>query len=85
MLIPPLDGAIRVTSVFGANRGSYRHGGLDLVQLHEDLKALEAHVRESYVTKAKILAELRPIWTVVCGAVGIALFGVVGAALRQVL
>ena len=30
MLIPPLDGIIRVTSVFGADRGSYRHGGLDL-------------------------------------------------------
>ena len=30
MLIPPLDGTIRVTSVFGADRGSYRHGGLDL-------------------------------------------------------
>ena len=30
MLIPPLDGVIRVTSVFGDDRGSYRHGGLDL-------------------------------------------------------
>ena len=83
MLIPPLDGVIRVTSVFGADRGRYRHGGPDLAQLPEDLEALEAHVRESCVTKAKILAELRPIRTVVCGAVGSARFGVAGAALRQ--
>lgn len=29
-LTPPLDGTIRVTSGFGVDRGSYRHGGLDL-------------------------------------------------------
>ena len=29
-LIPPLDGTLRVTSAFGVDRGSYRHGGLDL-------------------------------------------------------
>ncbi len=29
-LASPLDGTIRVTSVFGVDRGSYRHGGLDL-------------------------------------------------------
>ncbi len=29
-LAPPLDGTVRVTSGFGADRGSYRHGGLDL-------------------------------------------------------
>ena len=84
MLISPLGGTIRVTSVFGADRGRYRHGGLDPAQRHEDLEALEANVRESCGTKAKILAELRPIRTVVCGAVGSALFGVAGAALRQV-
>ena len=84
MLIPPLDEVIRITRVFGADRGRYRHGGLNLAQLPEDLKALEAHVRESCVTKARILAELRPIRTVVCGAVRSARFGVVGAALRQV-
>ncbi len=83
MLVPPLDGVVRVTGVFGADRGRYRHGGLGPAQRHEDLEALEAHVRESYVTKAKILAELRPIRAVVCGAVGSALIGVVGAALRQ--
>lgn len=84
MLIPPLGEVFRITRVFGADRGRYRHGGLDPAQLHEDLEALEAHVRESCVTKAKILAELRPIRTVGCGAVGSALFGVAGAALRQV-
>ncbi|MDE2767304.1 MAG: hypothetical protein OXI70_04355, partial [Chloroflexota bacterium] len=29
-LMPPLDGTVRVTSGFGVDRGSYRHGGLDL-------------------------------------------------------
>ena len=81
MLISPLDGTIRVPSVIGANLGSSGHGGIDLVRLHEDLKALEAHVREPNVTKAKFLAELRPIRTVG----GTALSGVVGAASRLAL
>ncbi len=77
MLIPPLDGTIRVPSVIGVNLGSSGHGGIDLGQLNEDLKALEAHVRGSNVTKAQFLAELRPIRTVG----GTAPSGVVGAAL----
>ena len=32
--LPPLDGTIRVTSAFGVDRGSYRHGGLDLALQH---------------------------------------------------
>lgn len=35
--LPPLDGVIRVTSVFGLDRGSYRHGGLDLALQHESV------------------------------------------------
>ena len=81
MLIPSLDETIRAPSVIGVNLGSSGHGGIDLGQLHEDLKALEAHVREPNVTKAKFLAELRPIRT----AGGAALSGVVGAASRLAL
>ena len=81
MLIPPLDETIRVPSVIGVNLGSSGHGGIDLGQLHEDLKALEAHVRESNVTKAKFLAELRPTRT----AGGTAPESAVGAASRLAL
>ena len=35
--LPPLDGIIRVTSVFGLDRGSYRHGGIDLALQHESV------------------------------------------------
>jgi len=35
--LPPLDGIIRVTSVFGLDRGSYRHGGIDLALHHESV------------------------------------------------
>jgi soluble lytic murein transglycosylase-like protein len=35
--LPPLDGVIRVTSVFGLDRGSYRHGGLDLALQRESV------------------------------------------------
>ena len=35
--LPPLDGVIRVTSVFGLDRGSYRHGGIDLALQHESV------------------------------------------------
>lgn len=35
--LPPLDGVIRVTSVFGLDRGSYRHGGLDLALQQESV------------------------------------------------
>ena len=35
--LPPLDGTIRVTSVFGLDRGSYRHGGLDLALQQESV------------------------------------------------
>ena len=31
--LPPLDGTVRVTAVFGVDRGSYRHGGIDLALL----------------------------------------------------
>ena len=55
--------------------------GLDLAQLHEKLKAIEAHVRASCVTEATFPAKLRSIRTVLCGAVGPALSGVVGAGL----
>ncbi len=78
MLVPPLDGTIRVPSVIGADLGSSGYDGIDLGRPHEDLKALEAHVRGSTVTKAQFLAELRPIRTVG----GTALSGVVGAAWR---
>ena len=54
MLISPLDGSIRVASVFGFDWGRYRHDGLDLAQLHERLKALEAHVRASCVTRGDV-------------------------------
>ena len=85
MLIPPLDGTIRVASVFGVDWGRYRRDGLDLAQLHERLKALEAHVRASCVTEATFLAKLRPIRTVLCGAVEPALSGVVGSVSGLVL
>ncbi len=78
MLISSLDGTIGARSVNGGNLGSSGYGGIDPGRPHEDLKALEAHVRASTGTKAKFLAELRPIRTVG----GIALSGVVGAALR---
>ncbi len=52
MLIPPLDGTIRVPSVFGVSRGSYGQGGSDLAQLYEDLEALEARVRETNATRS---------------------------------
>ena len=78
MLFPPLDGTVHVPSVIGVNRGSSGYGGIDLGQPHGDLKALEAQVRESNVTKAKFLAELRPVRTV--GGAGLS--GVVGAGLR---
>ncbi len=35
--LPPLDGVIRVTSVFGLDRGSYRHGGIDLALQRESV------------------------------------------------
>ena len=35
--LPPLDGTIRVTSVFGLDRGGYRHGGLDLALRQESV------------------------------------------------
>ena len=78
MLIPPLDGTVHVPSVIGVDRGGSGHGGIDVAPPHEDLKALEAQVRESNVTEAQFLAEPRPIRTVG----GIGLSGVVGAALR---
>ena len=78
MLIPPLDGTIRVPSANGADLGGSGYGGIDLGQLHEDLKALEAQVRELNVNRAKFLAESRPSRTV--GGAGLS--GVVGAALR---
>lgn len=78
MLISPLDGTIGARSVHGGNLGGSSYGGIDPGRPHEDLEALEAHVRESTGTKAKFLAELRPIRTVG----GTALSGVVGAALR---
>ena len=78
MLIPPLDGTVHVPSAIGVDRGGSGHGGIDVAPPHGGLKALEAQVRESNVTKAKFLAELRPIRTVG----GAALSGVVGAALR---
>ncbi len=81
MLVPPLDGTVKVPSVIGADFGSSGYGGIDLGQPHEDLKPLEAHVRGSTVNRAKFLAELRPIGT----AVGTALSGAVGAALRVAL
>ena len=81
MLISPLDETIRVPSAIRVNLGNSGHGGIDLGQLPEDPKALEAHVRESNVTKAKFLAELRPTRT----AGGTALSGVVGAASRLAL
>ena len=77
MLIPPLGGTIRVPSVNGVNPGSSGHGGIDLGQPHEDLKALEVQVRASTGTKVSFHAELRPIRTVG----GTAPSGVVGAAL----
>lgn len=78
MLIPPLDGTIRVPSVIGVDLGSSGHGGIEPGRLPEDLKAFEAHVRGSTVNRAKFLAELRLIGTVG----GTALSGAVGAALR---
>ena len=69
MLIP----TIHVPSVIGVDRGGSGHGGIDLGQPHRGLKALEARGRESNVTEAEFLAELRPVRTV---------GGVVGAALR---
>lgn len=78
MLISPLDGTIGAGSVNGGNLGSSGHGGIDPGRPHEDLKALEAHVRASNVTKAQFLAELRPIGTVG----GVALSGGVGTAMR---
>ena len=55
MLIPPLDGIIRVTSLFGADRGSYRHGGLDL-----GLVAGSVYRRP---VKAPGAAEVAAVWT----------------------
>ncbi len=78
MLVPLLDGTVHVPSVNGGNLGSSGYGGSGPGLLHEDLKALKAHVGGSNVTKAKFLAELRPIGTVG----GTALSGVVGAASR---
>ena len=55
MLIPPLDGTIRVTSVFGADRGSYRHGGLDLA-----LRSGSVHRRP---VKAPCVGDVAAVWT----------------------
>ena len=55
MLIPPLDGTIRVTSAFGADRGSYRHGGLDL--------ALTVESVYRRPVKAPTAAEVVAVWT----------------------
>ena len=51
MLIPPLDGTIRLSSALGVNLGGYGRGGSDLAQLYEDLEALEARVRETNATR----------------------------------
>lgn len=82
MLIPPLDRTIRVPSANSVNPGSSGHVGIVPGQPHEDLKAPEAHVGAWNITRARILAEPRPSLTMGCGAVGTALSGVVGAALR---
>ena len=85
MLVPPLDGTIRVPRDSGVNLGRYGQGATDLAQPHEKLKALEAHVRASCVTETTCLAKLRPIRKVLCGAVGTARAGVVGAMSGLVL
>ena len=85
MLIPPLDGTIRVPRASGVNVGRYGQGATDLAQPHEKLKALEAHVRASCVTEATFPAKLRSIRTVLCGAVEPALSGVMGSVSGLVL
>ena len=55
MLIPLLDGTIRVTSAFGVDRGSYRHGGLDL--------ALLAGSVYRRPVKAPTAGEVVAVWT----------------------
>ena len=85
MLIQPLDGTIRVPRALGGNLGRNGQGATDLAQPHEKLKALEAHVRALYVTRATFLAELRPIRSALCGAVGTPRAGVGGAVSGLVL
>ena len=53
--LPPLDGVIRVTSVFGLDRGSYRHGGIDL--------ALQRESVYRRPVKAPAAGTIAAIWT----------------------
>ena len=53
--LPPLDGVIRVTSVFGLDRGSYRHGGIDLALQRESV-----HRRP---VKAPAAGTIAAVWT----------------------
>ena len=53
--LPPLDGVIRVTSVFGLDRGSYRHGGIDLA-----LRRASVHRRP---VKAPAAGTIAAVWT----------------------
>lgn len=53
--LPPLDGVIRVTSVFGLDRGSYRHGGIDL--------ALQRESVYRRPVKAPAAGTIEAVWT----------------------
>ena len=53
--LPPLDGTIRVTSVFDLDRGSYRHGGLDVA-----LQRTSVHRRP---VKAPAPGTIAAVWT----------------------
>ena len=54
--LPPLDGTVRVTSVFGVDRGSYRHGGIDLA-----LQRVSVHRQP---VKAPAAGAIAAVWTI---------------------